>query len=296
MRNDRLFGVGVALVTPFKEDGAVDYAALERLIEHIISGGIHYIVVSGTTGEPHTLKVQEKEDIRNFIVKQVAGRVPLVLGIGGNCTDLVAAQVSVLNPKGFDSILSVSPYYTKPNQRGIYAHFAEVAKASPLPIILYNVPGRTSRNMEPDTIIRLANDFKNIVAVKEASGNMGQIMQIMENKPDDFMVISGDDALTVPMMSVGVSGVISVAANVAPKQCVQMVNAAAKGDFKTASRIHYQLLDLMGALFEDGSPAGAKAALNMLGICGETLRLPLVPVCDAVRAKIKAALDKAMKA
>ena len=296
MRNDRLFGVGVALVTPFKEDGAVDYAALERLIEHIISGGIHYIVVSGTTGEPHTLKVQEKEDIRNFIVKQVAGRVPLVLGIGGNCTDLVAAEVSVLNPKGFDSILSVSPYYTKPNQRGIYAHFAEVAKASPLPIILYNVPGRTSRNIEPDTIIRLANDFKNIVAVKEASGNMGQIMQIMENKPDDFMVISGDDALTVPMMSVGVSGVISVAANVAPKQCVQMVNAAAKGDFKTASRIHYQLLDLMGALFEDGSPAGAKAALNMLGICGETLRLPLVPVCDAVRAKIKAALDKAMKA
>ena len=296
MRNDRLFGVGVALVTPFKEDGAVDYAALERLIEHIISGGIHYIVVSGTTGEPHTLKVQEKEDIRNFIVKQVAGRVPLVLGIGGNCTDLVAAEVSVLNPKGFDSILSVSPYYTKPNQRGIYAHFAEVAKASPLPIILYNVPGRTSRNMEPDTIIRLANDFKNIVAVKEASGNMSQIMSIMEHKPDDFMVISGDDALTVPMMSVGVSGVISVAANVAPKQCVQMVNAAAKGDFKTASRIHYQLLDLMGALFEDGSPAGAKAALNMLGICGETLRLPLVPVCDAVRAKIKAALDKAMKA
>ncbi|MBQ2097695.1 MAG: 4-hydroxy-tetrahydrodipicolinate synthase [Bacteroidales bacterium] len=296
MRNDRLFGVGVALVTPFKEDGAVDYAALEKLLEHIISGGIHYIVVSGTTGEPHTLKVQEKEDIRNFIVKQVAGRVPLVLGIGGNCTDLVAAEVSVLNPKGFDSILSVSPYYTKPNQRGIYAHFAEVAKASPLPIILYNVPGRTSRNMEPDTIIRLANDFKNIVAVKEASGNMSQIMSIMEHKPDDFMVISGDDALTVPMMSVGVSGVISVAANVAPKQCVQMVNAAAKGDFKTASRIHYQLLDLMGALFEDGSPAGAKAALNMLGICSETLRLPLVPVCDAVRAKIKAALDKATKA
>jgi 4-hydroxy-tetrahydrodipicolinate synthase len=208
----------------------------------------------------------------------------------------VAAEVSVVDTNGIDYILSISPYYTKPNQRGIYEHFAAVAEASPLPIILYNVPGRTSRNMEPDTIIRLANDFKNIVAVKEASGNMSQIMSIMEHKPDDFMVISGDDALTVPMMSVGVSGVISVAANVAPKQCVQMVNAAAKGDFKTASRIHYQLLDLMGALFEDGSPAGAKAALNMLGICSETLRLPLVPVCDAVRAKIKAALDKATKA
>ena len=258
MRNDRLFGVGVALVTPFKEDGAVDYAALEKLLEHIISGGVHYIVISGTTGEPPTLTVQEKEDVRNFIVKKVAGRVPLVLGIGGNCTNLVAAEVSVINTKGIDSILSISPYYTKPNQRGIYEHFAAVAEASPLPIILYNVPGRTSRNMEPDTIIRLANDFKNIVAVKEASGNMSQIMSIMEHKPDDFMVISGDDALTVP--------------------------------------IHYQLLDLMGALFEDGSPAGAKAALNMLGICSETLRLPLVPVCDAVRAKIKAALDKATKA
>ena len=253
-------------------------------------------MICGTTGEPPTLTVQEKEDVRNFIVKKVAGRVPLVLGIGGNCTNLVAAEVSVINTKGIDSILSTSPYYTKPNQRGIYEHFAAVAEASPLPIILYNVPGRTSRNMEPDTIIRLANDFKNIVAVKEASGNMSQIMSIMEHKPDDFMVISGDDALTVPMMSVGVSGVISVAANVAPKQCVQMVNAAAKGDFKTASHIHYQLLDLMGALFEDGSPAGAKAALNMLGICSETLRLPLVPVCDAVRAKIKAALDKATKA
>jgi 4-hydroxy-tetrahydrodipicolinate synthase len=239
------------------------------------------------------LTVREREEVREFIVKQVAGRVPLVLGIGGNNTDLVAAEVSVVDTNGIDYILSISPYYTKPNQRGIYEHFAAVAESSRLPIILYNVPGRTSRNIEPSTIIRLANDFQNIVAVKEASGNMSQIMSIMENKPDDFMVISGDDSLTVPLMSVGVSGVISVAANVAPAQCVKMVNAAAKGDFKEASRIHYQLLDLMGALFEDGSPAGAKAALNMLGIINsEYLRLPLVPVCDATREHIKAALAK----
>lgn len=293
MRNDRLFGVGVALVTPFKEDGAVDYAALTRLLEHIINGGVHYIVVSGTTGEPPTMTATEKAELRSFIIKQVSGRVPLVLGIGGNNTAAVIDEIRSANLDGFDSILSTSPYYNKPNQRGIYAHFAEIAKASPLPIILYNVPGRTSRNIEPSTVIRLANDFRNIVAVKEASGSMSQIMSIMQNKPDDFMVISGDDSITVPLMSVGVSGVISVAANVAPAQCVKMVNAAAKGDFAEASRIHYQLLDLMGALFEDGSPAGAKAALNMLGIInGEHLRLPLVPVCDATREHIKAALDK----
>lgn len=293
MRNDRLFGVGVALVTPFKEDGAVDYAALTRLLEHIINGGVHYIVVSGTTGEPPTMTATEKAELRSFIIKQVSGRVPLVLGIGGNNTAAVIDEIRSANLDGFDSILSTSPYYNKPNQRGIYAHFAEIAKASPLPIILYNVPGRTSRNIEPSTVIRLANDFRNIVAVKEASGSMSQIMSIMQNKPEDFMVISGDDSITVPLMSVGVSGVISVAANVAPAQCVKMVNAAAKGDFKEASRIHYQLLDLMGALFEDGSPAGAKAALNMLGIInGEHLRLPLVPVCDATREHIKTALAK----
>jgi 4-hydroxy-tetrahydrodipicolinate synthase len=295
MRNDRLFGVGVALVTPFKEDGAVDYAALQKLLEHIIAGGVNYIVVSGTTGEPSTMTATEKSELRSFIIKQVAGRVALVLGIGGNNTAAVIDEIRSTDLNGFDSILSISPYYTKPNQRGIYAHFAEIAKASPLPVILYNVPGRTSRNIEPATIISLANDFHNIVAVKEASGNTSQIMSIIENKPDDFMVISGDDALTVPMMSVGVCGVISVVANVAPAETVQMVNAAAKGDFKEASRLHYKLLDLMGALFEDGSPAGAKAALKMIGITqSETLRLPLVPVCDKTRENIKAALDKAI--
>lgn len=296
MRNDRLFGVGVALVTPFKEDGAVDYAALEQLLAHIIGGRANYIVVSGTTGEPSTMTAAEKEQLRKFIIKQVAGRVPLVLGIGGNNTAAVIDEIRSTDLSGFDSILSISPYYTKPNQRGIYAHFAEIAKASPLPVILYNVPGRTSRNIEPDTILSLARDFSNIVAVKEASGNMSQVMKIVSQKPDDFMVISGDDALTVPMMSVGVSGVISVAANVVPEQCVRMVDAAAAGNFKEASRIHYLLLDLMDALFADGSPAGAKAALKMLGIAEENLRLPLVPVCDAVRATIKAALDKALTA
>lgn len=297
MRNDRLFGVGVALVTPFKEDGAVDYAALERLLEHIIGGGVHYIVVCGTTGEPATMSSAEKAELRAFIIKQVSGRVPLVYGIGGNNTAAVVEEIRSTDLMGFDSILSASPYYTKPNQRGIYAHFAEVAKASEKPVIIYNVPGRTARNVEPDTIIRLARDFGNIVAVKEASGNMTQVMSTVSGKPGDFMVISGDDSLTVPMMSVGVSGVISVAANIVPSQCVRMVEAAAKGDFATAAKIHYRLLDLMDALFEDGSPAGAKAALQILGITtSEILRLPLVPVCEAVREKINTALTKALQA
>ncbi len=296
MRNDRLFGVGVALVTPFKEDDTVDYTALDLLIEHIIAGGINYIVVSGTTGEPATMTASEREQLRNYIRKKVDGRATLVLGIGGNNTRAVVDEIKSTDLTGFDSILSIAPYYTKPNQRGIYAHFEQVAKASPLPVILYNVPGRTSRNVEPDTIAALAHDFPNIAAVKEASGSIAQLMKIIEKTPDDFMVISGDDALTVPMMAVGAKGVISVAANVAPAQCVRMVKAASSGDFTTASQIHYKLLDLMDTLFEDGSPAGAKAALKMLGIMEEHLRLPLVEVCDTVRLKIKAALDKALTA
>jgi 4-hydroxy-tetrahydrodipicolinate synthase len=296
MRNEKLFGVGVALVTPFKENGEIDYPALEKLLEHIINGGVQYIVVSGTTGEPSTMTAAEKNDLRKFVVDKTAGRVALVLGIGGNNTAAVIDEIKTADLNGFDYILSISPYYTKPNQRGIYAHFAAIAKACPLPVILYNVPGRTSRNIEPATVIKLANDFSNIVAVKEASGNIAQVMEILDKKPSDFIVISGDDALTVPMMSLGVSGVISVTANVVPNQCVRMVKAASAGNFAEASKIHFKLLDLSNALFEDGSPAGAKAALCNLGIATETLRLPLVEVCDTVREKIKTALSKALTA
>ncbi len=294
MRNDNLFGVGVALVTPFKDDNSVDYTALENLINYIIEGGIDYITVSGTTGEPPTMSADEKKDLRNFIVEKVNKRVNLVLGLGGNSTSQVVNEIKATDLKGFDSILSISPYYNKPNQRGIYEHFAQIAQNSPLPVVAYNVPGRTSKNIEPATIIKLANDFKNIVAVKEASGDISQVMSIIDNKPQDFMVLSGDDALTIPMMSVGVCGVISVAANVVPKPFCKMIKLAREGNFAEASKIHYKLLDLMNALFEDGSPAGAKAALNMLGICKENLRLPLVPVCDKTKENIKKALDKAL--
>ena len=296
MRNDRLSGVGVALVTPFNEDGAVDYPALEKLLDYIINGGIDYIVVSGTTGEPSTMTAGEKREMRKFIVDKVAGRVTLVLGIGGNNTKAVIDEIKSTDLTGFNSILSISPYYTKPTQRGIYAHFAEIAKASPLPIILYNVPGRTGRGMDAATIVKLANDFNNIVAVKEASGNMDHIMAVLQNMPEDFMLISGDDSLTVPMISLGCCGVISVAANVVPVQFCNMINKALRGEFKEASRIHFQLLDLMDALFEDGSPSGAKAALAELGIMKEILRLPLVDVCGNTRIHIKEALKKALKA
>ena len=291
MRNDNLLGTGVALVTPFDTNGGIDFAALEKHLNYIIDGGINYITVLGTTGEPPVMTAKEKASVVKFIKDTVGGRVPLVLGIGGNNTAMVVEEIKTYDLDGINSILSICPYYTKPSQRGIYAHFAEIAKASPLPVVLYNVPGRTSRNIEPQTVLQLASDFSNIVAIKEASGNMNQIMTILKDKSEDFMVISGDDALTVPMISLGVSGVISVAANVVPEKVSKMVDSALKGDFETARKLHFSLLGLMNALFEDGSPAGAKAALKILGIMDENLRLPLVPVCDTVRAKIKDFLE-----
>jgi 4-hydroxy-tetrahydrodipicolinate synthase len=235
---------------------------------------------------------EEKSEILKFVKEKTAGRVPIVLGIGGNNTSAVVEEILNTDLSGIDSILSICPYYTKPSQRGIYAHFEAVAKASPLPVILYNVPGRTSKNIDPDTVIKLANDFKNIVAIKEASGNMNQIMSILAKKPKDFCVISGDDSLAVPMISLGCVGVISVAANVVPAQFSKMIKSALEGDFAAAREIHFSLLELMNALFEDGSPSGAKAALNILGIMEENLRLPLVPVSPSVREKIKTLLSK----
>lgn len=292
MRNNNLYGTGVALVTPFDKSGKIDFAALEQHLNRIIDGGINYLTLLGTTGEPPTMTKEEKSEILKFVKEKTAGRVPIVLGIGGNNTSAVVEEILNTDLSGIDSILSICPYYTKPSQRGIYAHFEAVAKASPLPVILYNVPGRTSKNIDPDTVIKLANDFKNIVAIKEASGNMNQIMSILAKKPEDFAVISGDDSLAVPMISLGCIGVISVAANVVPEQFSKMIKLALEGDFISAREIHFSLLELMNALFEDGSPSGAKAALNILGIMEENLRLPLVPVSPSVREKIKTLLSK----
>ena len=290
MRCDKFSGVGVALVTPFKADSTIDYDALAKHIEFLIEGGVNFITMTGTTGEPPTLTKEEKNSLVQFIVNQVNGRIPLMIGIGGNNTKNVVEEIKSTNFAGIDAILSISPYYNKPNQQGIYQHFKEIANASPLPVVLYNVPGRTGMNMTWQTICKLAEDFKNVVAVKEASGNFAQIMQIIKNKPQEFSLISGDDSLTVPMMSVGACGVISVAANVVPKQFSEMLNLCKSGDYTNASKIHYQLLDLMNALFEEGSPAGAKAALNILGIMDENLRLPLVPVSSQLKDKIKTLL------
>jgi 4-hydroxy-tetrahydrodipicolinate synthase len=291
MRNNNLYGTGVALVTPFDKSGKIDFPALEKHLNRIIDGGIDYLTLLGTTGEPPTMKKEEKNEILKFVKEKTAGRVPIVLGIGGNDTSAVVEEILNTDFSGIDSVLSICPYYTKPSQRGIYAHFEAVAKASPLPVILYNVPGRTSKNIDPDTVIKLANDFKNIVAIKEASGNMNQIMSILAKKPEDFAVISGDDSLAVPMISLGCIGVISVAANVVPEQFSKMIKLALEGDFISAREIHFKLLELMNALFEDGSPSGAKAAVNILGIMEENLRLPLVPVSPSVREKIKTLLS-----
>ncbi len=291
MQSEIFNGTGVALITPFDDGGNIDYPSLQNLLDYIINGGINFIAMQGTTGEPSTLTPQERQELRKFVVEYVNNRVPIMYGIGGNNTAAILDELKHTEFKGIDAILSISPYYTKPNQRGIYEHFKAIAATSPVPVVLYNVPGRTARNVDAQTVVKLANDCPNIIAVKEASGNMSQIMNIINNKPDSLSLISGDDSLTLPMYSLGATGVISVVANVVPKQFSEMVNLCAKGDFKAAAKIHFKLLDLMNALFEDGSPAGAKAALAHLGIIKENLRLPLVPVCDCVRQKIVTIVD-----
>ena len=293
MQSELFNGTGVALITPFDDSGNIDYTSLQNLLDYIIDGGINFIAMQGTTGEPSTLNPQERQQLRKFVVEYVNNRVPIMYGIGGNNTAAIIDEIKNTDLKGIDAILSISPFYTKPNQRGIYEHFKAIATASPLPIVIYNVPGRTARNVDAQTVVQLAKDCPNIIAVKEASGNMAQIMNIIKTKPESLSLISGDDALTLPMYSLGATGVISVIANVLPKEFSTMVNLCAKGDFKSATKIHFKLLDLMNALFEDGSPAGAKAALAYLGIIKENLRLPLVPVCESVREKIITSITNA---
>jgi 4-hydroxy-tetrahydrodipicolinate synthase len=292
MANVNLRGTGVAIVTPFKNDGAVDFDGLKKLINHLIKGGVEYLVVMGTTGESVTLSKEEKQQVIDFVVKENKKRVPLVLGIGGNYTDEVVSQIKKADASSFSAILSVSPYYNKPSQEGIYQHYKAISKASKLPIILYNVPGRTSSNITWETTVRLANDFKNIVAVKEASGNIEQCMKIIKNRPKGFLVISGDDNLTLPIVACGGDGVISVVANAFPKNFSEMVRAGLKGDMEKARKLHYPLIEITDQLFADGNPGGIKEALSLLKICGPTVRLPLVPPNDNVKRKLKELISK----
>lgn len=278
----QLKGTGVAIVTPFHNYGTIDFTGLGRLLEYVIAGGVNYIVSLGTTSEAPTLTGDEKNAVMDFVKETVAGRVPVVMGIGGNSTHAVVGEIKKTDFTGIDAILSVAPYYNKPNQKGLYNHFKNIAAASPVPVILYNIPGRTASNIAAETTLQLAHDFKNIVAVKEASGDLMQVMEILRQKPEDFQVLSGDDALTFPMMTLGASGVISVVANVLPEPFSQMVNLLLQGKTKKALPLHYALLPVMKLLFADGNPAGVKAALEIKGIIKNNLRLPMVKANKAV--------------
>lgn len=292
MKTKQFKGTGVALVTPFHNYGTVDFTSLGKLVDHVIDGGVDFLVALGTTSEAPVLTPDEKNAILEYIVEQTDKRVPVVAGIGGNNTQLIADTIESLDGTGVDAILSVTPYYNKPNQKGLYYHFKSIAAASPVPVILYNVPGRTGSNMSAETSLRLAHDFSNITAIKEASGNMSQIMEILRDKPEEFTVLSGDDALTLPMLAMGAEGVISVVANAFPGRFSAMVKLAMEGKIAAAREKHYELLQIMEALFEDGNPAGVKAALSLLGIAGNNLRLPLVKVNKATFNKLQTLVEE----
>lgn len=292
---DRFYGTGVAIVTPFQADGQVDYAGLEALVNYLIEGGVNYLVSLGTTGENATLTASEKQKVFEKTVEFTAGRVSLIAGIAGNNTLEVAEQIKNFKIKGYEAILSASPAYNKPTQEGIYQHYKALAEVSPLPILLYNVPSRTGSNISAETTVRLANDFKNIIGTKEASGNFDQLNQIFRDKPEGFLVISGDDPITLPMIALGGVGVISVVANALPKQFSNMVRLCLKGDFAAASKEHSKFIDFTRLMFVEGSPAGIKTALKNIGICGDTLRLPLVQVSEATAAKIATEIAKITK-
>lgn len=284
--NNKFEGTGVALVTPFNEDLSVDYTALEKIVNYNIENGTDYLVISGTTGESVTITSDEKEKIIETIVRVNEGRVPLVLGIGGNNTLKVIEEIKQTDLSGIDAILSVSPYYSKPTQEGIYQHFKAISEACPIDIILYNVPGRTASNMLPETTLRLAKDFKNIVAVKEAGNNVGQYLQLLKNKPEDFMIISGDDDLALGVVLAGGSGVISVIGQAFPKEFSKMIRLGLEGAAKDAYQIHFKLMDVTGYIFSENNPAGIKAVLSGLGLCLPTVRLPLVEATDSLKSKI----------
>lgn len=292
MARMNLSGMGVALITPFKADKSIDYDALAKLIEYQIGSGTHYLVVLGTTAETPSLTSQEKQQIRKFVIERVAGRIPLVLGLGGNNTLGVIEEMKAMEElKEFSAILSVVPYYNKPSQEGIYQHYKAIAANSPVPVILYNVPGRTGVNMTAETTLRIANDCPNVIGIKEASGNISQMDDIIKHKQKDFMVISGDDGITFPLITLGAVGVISVIGNAFPREFSKMVRLGLAGDFDGARAIHHRFTELFELLFVDGNPAGVKCALADMGMIENELRLPLVPTRVATYEKIHRCLD-----
>ena len=287
MKQPTFSGTGVALVTPFrKQQDTVDFTKLESLIENVIAQGVDYIVALGTTSEAATMTESERSAVQSFIVETVAGRKPVMLGLGGNNTLNITDTIARTNFDGISGILSVTPYYNKPNQRGLLQHYRNVAEASPVPVVIYNVPGRTGVNLAAETTLTLAHECPNIIGIKEASGNMQQVMDILRQRPDGFRVISGDDALTYPLITLGADGVISVIANALPGDMSQMVRLALKGDLKKALPIHYRMLQLMNAIFEEGNPAGIKALLEIQGHINNVLRLPLVKVTKPLYNKL----------
>ncbi len=281
-----LIGTGVAVVTPFEKNGKVDFPALTKVINHIIKGKCEYLVIMGTTGEAPTLKKKEKMEVLKHAIKLAKGKVPVVYGVGGNSTSEVADALEHTDFSGVSAILSVAPYYNKPNQRGLYEHYKVVAETSPLPVIMYNVPARTGMNMTADTTLKLAHDFPRLVAMKEASGNMEQIMAVIKDRPSDFLVISGDDLLTLPLIAAGAQGVISVVANAFPKQYSEMVRLCLAGDFSKATKLHYSLMKVTQLFFADGNPGGVKVSLEAQKLCRADVRLPLMGVNDQIRLGI----------
>jgi len=287
MNNKKFRGTGVAIVTPFKNDTSIDFAALGRIIDHVIEGGVNYIVAMWTTGEAPTLTKDEQQAILTYVTESVNDRVAVMAGIGGNNTQEIINCIRELDLTGVDGILSVSPYYNKPGQRGLIQHFTAIATCSPLPVIIYNVPGRTGSNISSDTTLELAHECENIIGIKEASGDIAQIMRIIKGKPENFLVISGDDMLTIPVIASGGSGVISVLANAWPAECSELVNHALKNNLKQAREIHFRFLEVIDLLFADGNPSGIKAFMSGKNLCKNILRLPLVPVNKAVMARIQ---------
>ena len=285
-------GTGVAVVTPFKNDFSIDFAAMGRVVSHVIDGGVNYIVVMGTTGESATLSKDEKKAIITHVKEVIDKRVPLVVGIGGNNTQEVINFIRQTNLNDVDGILSVAPYYNKPGQRGLFQHFKAIATCSQLPLIIYNVPSRTACNITADTCLELAHECDNIVGVKEASGDMNQIMKIIKGKPENFILISGDDMLTIPIIACGGSGVISVLANAFPEQCSEIVNYALKGNFKSAREIQFRFIEMTEMLFIEGNPSGVKAMMNIMNLCNNTLRLPLVPVSRSTHSRIQKVMEE----
>ena len=292
MKRSIFKGLGVALITPFTANGAIDFAAIAKVVDNLVEGGVDYILVLGTTGETPTLTSDERKALIRFVRDRVAGRVHLMVGVGGNCTRDVVACLHKWDLSGYDAVLSVNPYYNKPNQEGLYQHFKAIAEASPLPVMLYNIPGRTGVNMAPETIARLANDCPNIIGVKEASGNLEQMAQVKALAPSDFLLISGDDSLTVEVIKLGGVGVISVLANAYPAQTKEVVSLALEGNIENAEAKLQALDGIIASLFEEGNPVGIKSLLQLKGVCSNTMRLPLVSGSEALQSKMKTLISE----